>query len=73
MNIIDRGENDPIPFELTDTDRAISDATRHAIAEQRYYLNTQERVRKEQAKARALYEQAERDYHHHNPNLDGQS
>jgi len=71
--IHDRGENDPIPFVLTDTDRAISDVARHAIAEQRYYLNTQERVRREQAKARAQYEQAERDYHHHNRTLDGQS
>jgi|GEM_PF-4524465 len=73
MNITDRGENDPIPFELTDIDRAIADVAWHAIVQQRYYLNTQERVRKEQAKACALYEQGERDYHHHNRTLDGQS
>lgn len=54
MNITDRGENDPIPFELTDTDRAIADQCKHAIVQQRYYLNTQDRVRQEQAKARAL-------------------
>lgn len=71
MNISDHGHNDPIPFELSDTDRAIADQAAHAIAQQRYYLNTQERVRQQQARAR--YEQAERDYHIHNPTLDGQS
>jgi len=70
VNISDHGHNDPIPFELSDADRAIADQCKHAIAQQRYYLNTQERVRRE---ARVRYEQAERDYHTHNPNLDGQS
>lgn len=65
MNIIDRGENDPLNFELTDTDRAIADHAAHAIVQQRYYLNTRDKVH-EQAKARALKEQADRDFLAHN-------
>jgi hypothetical protein len=64
-NIIDHGHDDPIPFELTDTDRAIADQTAHAIAQQRYYLNTRDKVH-EQAKARAAYERGERDFLTHN-------
>lgn len=43
MNITDHGENDPIPFVLSDTDRAIADQCKHAIAEQRYQLNVRDR------------------------------
>ncbi|WP_395119662.1 hypothetical protein ACFCQI_01730 [Rhodanobacter sp. FW102-FHT14D06] len=44
MNIIDHGHDDPIPFELSESDRAIADQCKHAIAEQRYYLNTRDRL-----------------------------
>lgn len=67
MNISDHGENDPIPFNLSDTDRAIAGHCKHAIAQHRYFLNARD------ALARKRYEQAERDYHTHNRNLDGQS
>lgn len=43
MNIHDHGENDPIPFVLSDTDRTIADQCKHAIAEQRYQLNLRDR------------------------------
>ncbi len=65
--MIDHGENDPIAYDLTTTDRAIADAARHAIAQQRYMLNARD------ALARKRYEQAEREYHHHNRHLNGQS
>jgi hypothetical protein len=71
--IHDRGEFDYLTPAPSEADAKTADDVRHAIAQQRYLINTQERVRREQAKARALYEQAERDYHHHNLNLDGQS
>lgn len=50
--IIDHGQHDPIPFELTDSDRAIADQCKHAIAEQRYYLNTRDRLRQERARSK---------------------
>ena len=61
-NISDHGELDFLTPNLTDTDRAIADAARHAMAEQRYHLNTQERLRQQRAKARALYEQGNREF-----------
>ncbi|TPG08303.1 hypothetical protein EAH88_11765 [Rhodanobacter glycinis] len=61
--IIDHGELDYLTPAPTETDKAIADAARHAMAEQRYYLNTQERLRQERVKSRALYEQGERDFH----------
>lgn len=63
--IIDHGQNDPLPFDLTDTDRAIADQAAHAIVQQRYYLNTRDKLH-EQAKARALKEQGDRDFLTHN-------
>lgn len=71
--ISDRGELDYLTPQPTEADAKTADDVRHAIAQQRYYLNTQDRVRAEQVKARAQFEQAERDYHHHNWSLDGQS
>lgn len=53
MNQIhDHGQDDPIPFELSDTDRAIADVCKHAIAEQRYYLNTRDRLQQRREKER---------------------
>ena len=52
MTIIDRGEDDPIPFVLDDVDRAIADACKHAIAEQRYYLNTRDRLQQKRREER---------------------
>jgi hypothetical protein len=68
LNITDHGELDFLtpPTELSEADKAIVDATRHAMAEQRYYLNTQDRVRQERARSRALYEQGNRDFPTHN-------
>ena len=63
--IHDHGHDDPLNFELTDTDRAIADQAAHAIAQQRYYLNTRDKLH-EQAKARALKEQGDRDFLTHN-------
>ena len=65
--MIDHGQHDAIAYDLSSTDRAIADAARHAIAQQRLYLNTRD------ALARKRYEQAERDYHFHNRSPDGQS
>lgn len=66
MNISDHGELDFLTPTLTDTDKAIADAARHAMAEQRYHLNTQERLRQARVKARALYEQGQNDFMAHN-------
>lgn len=53
MNIIiDRGENDPIPFVLDDVDRAIADVCKHALAEQRHYLNTRDRLQQKRLEER---------------------
>lgn len=53
MNQIhDHGENDPIPFVLDDADRAIADVCKHAIAEQRYYLNTRDRLQQKRREER---------------------
>ena len=65
--MIDHGHDDPIAYDLTSTDRAIADAARHAIAQQRYMLNARD------ALARKRYEQAEREYYASNRHLDGQS
>ncbi len=46
---------------------AATDETRAWFARQKFERE------QERAKARALYEQAERDYHHHNRTLDGQA
>lgn len=74
MRISDQGELDYLtPGEPSAVEKAIADAARHAIDEQRYYLNTQDRIRRERAKSRAMKEQADRDYLTHNPTLDGQS
>lgn len=52
MTIIDHGHDDALEFALDDADRAIADACRHAIAEQRYYLNTRDKLQQQRAQER---------------------
>ena len=65
MNITDHS---PAPLEFAPTP-----AERERAAHLQAQLRFLREVRNIRDQARALYEQAERDYHHSNPTLDGQA
>lgn len=63
IRISDNGDLQPLPF---DNDPEMVKWAEYGIAQLKAQI-------KAQNAARAEYEQAERDYHFHNPTLDGQS
>ena len=56
----------PMDFDLTPAERALA---AHMQAQLRFRLN----AKNARNHARELYQQAERDYYHHNRTLDGQA